>query len=124
MHISSTFLVALLPALITANDQIPLKEKAAGWLDKAKAYVSSATPDLPNPINAGAAKVAELKVEKINLRNYQRKLGPKLDGEEEWMIYMTGGNKSCFGRCDRADLAWNVSATSPQAQADRRISPW
>ncbi|EHY55249.1 hypothetical protein HRR83_009050 [Exophiala dermatitidis] len=103
MHIS-TFL--LLPLLVAA-DQVPLKEKAAGWFDKAKSYIPSGTP--PDPIDAGAAVVADRVVEKINIRNWQRKLAPKPDTEEEWMIYMTGGNKTCFGRCGNVDQKWNES---------------
>lgn len=111
MRVSTTLVATLLPALISANDQAPLKDKAEGWLNKAKAYVASAAPEIPNPIDAGAAKVAATKVEKINIRNYQRKLVSKPTGEEEWMIYITGGNKTCHGRCERADTTWNASQT-------------
>jgi len=102
-------IATLLCGAALAHDQIPLKEKAAGWFDKAKSYIPSVTPSIPNPIDAGAAAVAEKKVTKINIRNYQRLLQPKLEGEEEWLIYLTGGNKSCFGRCGKTDAAWNLS---------------
>ncbi|EEP80305.1 conserved hypothetical protein [Uncinocarpus reesii 1704] len=26
----------------------------------------------------------------------------------EWLVYITGGNKTCFGRCGRVDEEWNV----------------
>ncbi|ETI24334.1 hypothetical protein G647_03703 [Cladophialophora carrionii CBS 160.54] len=109
------YLLSLLPLLVAADSQAPLKDKAAGWFDKAKSYVSSAVPsaipvpEIPHPIDAGAAKVAENVVEKINVRNWQRKLSPKLDAEEEWMIYLTGGNKSCYGRCGPVNTVWNES---------------
>ncbi|OAP64697.1 hypothetical protein AYL99_00669 [Fonsecaea erecta] len=112
MHFAS---LLLLPLLVAA-DQVPLKEKAAGWLDKAKSYIPNggAAPSIEvpvpeNPIEAGAATIAEHKVEKINVRNWQRKLSPKPDTEEEWMIYLTGGNKTCFGRCAHVDAMWNES---------------
>ncbi|OQV07655.1 hypothetical protein CLAIMM_12058 [Cladophialophora immunda] len=114
MHVAS---LLLLPLLVAA-DQVPLKEKAAGWFDKAKSFIPSggggaapavSVPVPPNPVEAGAAKVAENKVEKINVRNWQRKLSPKPDTEEEWMIYLTGGNKTCFGRCGPVDTVWNES---------------
>lgn len=104
MHFSSLLLFApLLPSLVTA-EQIPFMGKANEWLDKAKSF-------LPNsgPVEAGAAYIAERRVERINIRNWQRKLSPKLDTEEEWLVYVTGGNKSCFGRCGHADATWNVS---------------
>jgi hypothetical protein len=31
------------------------------------------------------------------------------DGEEEWYVYFTGKNRTCFGLCERADAAWQVS---------------
>lgn len=78
--------------------------------DRIKEFIPS---NIPDPLDAGASLVAGQKVERINIRNFQRKLSPKLDGEEEWMIYFTGGNKSCFGRCGPVDLVWNVSCIGP-----------
>ncbi|KAJ9604876.1 hypothetical protein H2200_010991 [Cladophialophora chaetospira] len=103
----------LLPLLVAA-DQAPLPDKAAGWFDKAKAYVSSAAPSIPipefpNPLDAGASKVAAGVVEKINVRNWQRKLAPKADTDEEWIILLTGGNKTCYGKCGPVNTAWNES---------------
>lgn len=105
-----TALIApVLCSIVLAQDaQIPLKEKAQGWFDKAKSYIPSGTPSIPNPVHAGAAAVAAQKVQNVNIRNYERLLAPKPDGEEEWLIYATGGNKTCFGRCGKVDLAWNV----------------
>ncbi len=111
MHLSP---LLLLPLLVAA-DQNPLVGKAYGLFDQAKAYVAGAAeslPDLPNPIDAGASKVAGRVVERINIRNWQRKLAPKPDGEEEWMIYLTGGNKSCFGKCGPMNTVWNVCCCS------------
>lgn len=108
MHLSP---LLLLPLLVAA-EQNPLLAKASGYFDKAKAYVSGAAesiPDsIPNPIDAGGSKVAGNVVERINIRNWQRKLAPKLDVEEEWMIYLTGGNKSCYGKCGPMNTVWNV----------------
>ena len=105
MHFSA---LLLLPLLVVA-DQATLRDKAAGWLDKAKQYIPSG---VPNPVDAGAAQVAQRVVERVNIRNFERKVSPKIDTEEEWMIYMTGGNKSCFGRCTPVDLKWNVGCCS------------
>lgn len=109
MHfLKPTLLLALLPSVISAD-----------IIDKAKEYI----PDIPNPIDAGAGKVAQYKVEKINERNFQRKLGPKPDTEEEWMIYLTGGNKTCFGFCDEVDLKWNVRlfGPHPHEQSEKEV---
>ena len=90
--------------MAAAQAQIPFKDKATELINKAKDL-------LPNsgPIEAGSAYIAGTIVERINIRNWERKLSPKLDTEEEWMVYVTGGNKSCFGRCGPIDAVWNVS---------------
>jgi len=106
----TSILASLLVGVALAQDaQTPLMEKAAGWFDKAKSYIPSGTPSIPNPIDAGAAAVEDKQVTRINIRNYQRLLKPKLEGEEEWLIYLTGGNKTCFGRCGKTNAAWDVS---------------
>lgn len=51
-------------------------------------------------------------VARITQANWQRKLSPKLEGPEEWLLYNTG-NKSCYGRCAAADEAWSVRCTTP-----------
>ncbi|RMZ87293.1 hypothetical protein DV736_g5486, partial [Chaetothyriales sp. CBS 134916] len=104
--LSVLLLPSLLPCLVASNDQVPLASKAAGWLEKAKAYIpSSAAAAVASPIQA----VAERTVERINIRNYKRKLGAKAGGDEEWVVYVTGGNKTCLGDCHTVDLLWNES---------------
>jgi PTH2 family peptidyl-tRNA hydrolase len=94
-------LLASLPLLALADNSPPYQR----LFDKVKDFIPSSFPD---PVDAGAAKVAGQIVERITIRNFNRKLSPKLDGEEEWMVYFTGGNKSCFGRCEPVDQVWNV----------------
>jgi hypothetical protein len=112
MRLPTTLLLLPLATTILAQ-QNPLQ----GYIDKAKSYLPTALnppidpEDIPNPIDAGASKVAERVVERINVRNWQRKLAPKPDGEEEWMIFMTGGNKSCYGKCGPINEIWNVRLT-------------
>lgn len=106
---TTTLLSTLLFTAALAQDQVPLKEKAAAWFDIAKSYIPTGAPSIPNPVQAASGIFANKKVQKINIRNYQRFLRPKVEGEEEWVIYLTGHNKTCFGKCERADAAWNVS---------------
>lgn len=108
----NTVIASLFFSAVLAQDaQVPLKEKAAGWFGKAKSYVSSATPAHSNPTDAAASAVAAMQVQEINIKNYGRTLQPKPEGEEEWLVYLTGGNKTCFGRCGKTDSAWNVRMT-------------
>lgn len=115
---ASTLLLAL-PALACAQQQIPLVDQVKGWFAKASNSISSAIPSspqaasIPIPVASGAKKVAELKVQRLTLDNHKNVLKPGAatasPGIEEWMIFATGGNKTCNGRCERAETAWNES---------------
>lgn len=123
-------LLLALPALATAQQQIPLLDQVKGWFAKASSSISSALPsvsvpsaaDIPNPVASSAAKIANLKVEKLTLANYKDVLKPGAatasPGVEEWMIFVTGGNKTCFGRCGRAETAWSESVALISASSN------
>ena len=116
-------LLLALPALATAQ-QIPLLDQAKAWFTKASdslygaaSSVSSAAPSVPSvgsPIASGAATIADANVERLTLANHKDLLKPGAatasPGIEEWMILVTGGNKTCLGRCERSEIAWNESA--------------
>jgi len=109
---SSSILLAL-PALALAQDQVPLVDKLKGFFNKASAYIPTSIPSvIPNPVDAGAAKVAA-HVQHLDLANWKSVLTPspstKTSGPEEWMVYVTGGNKTCYGTCGNATAAWNKS---------------
>lgn len=112
MRFSSTLLLAL-PALAVAQEQVPLADKVKGWFNKAQSYVSSAVPAVPSPADAGAAKVAEYVVTPLKHDNWKSVITPDASaagtGPEEWMIFVTGGNKTCYGLCGNVTAAWNVS---------------
>ena len=105
----STLLLAL-PALVAAQNHFPFADQAQAWFEKAKSFIPSSPP---NPVEFGAAEFAKGRVHKITHTNYEQKLKPTsqnpADGPEEWMILVTGGNKTCFGRCGDIETAWNVS---------------
>lgn len=100
-----TPLLALLPALAAAQDQIPFGEQIKGWFNKAKAYIPSANPAAP--AEEAAEKVVEKTVTPLNLSNWQSVLEPSSQ-PQDWLIFITGGNKTCFGRCGTAEKAFNV----------------
>jgi PTH2 family peptidyl-tRNA hydrolase len=41
------------------------------------------------------------------MSNWQSLLEPSSE-PQDWLLYITGGNKTCFGRCGNADKAFNV----------------
>jgi len=110
----ASFAVAALPALCTAQ-QIPFLDQIKTWMGAASSSISSAIPlpsdfSIPNPVAEGAKKYATAKLDRVTLNNYQTLLQPGAatasPGIEEWLIFVTGGNKSCYGLCGPAEQAW------------------
>ncbi len=106
--------------LLTSAQQVPFLDQVKGWFGAASESISSAIPSIttpsisiPNPIASGAKQVASLKVNQLTLNNHKELLKPGAatasPGIEEWMIFVTGGNKTCFGMCQRAETAFNES---------------
>ncbi|OJJ70918.1 hypothetical protein ASPBRDRAFT_43790 [Aspergillus brasiliensis CBS 101740] len=107
-----TPVVALLPALAVAQEQVPLADRVQGWFNKAKSYLPTATPVAPAAAVVEKVvektKIQEKTVSEFNLTNWQSYLEPASE-PQDWLIYITGGNKTCFGRCDQADKAFKES---------------
>ncbi|PWY87250.1 PTH2-domain-containing protein [Aspergillus sclerotioniger CBS 115572] len=104
--------VALLPALAVAQEQVPLADRVQGWFNKAKSYLPTATPVVPaavvEKVVEKAVKIQEKTVTPFNVTNWQSFLEPSSEAQD-WLVYVTGGNKTCFGRCDQADKSFNES---------------
>lgn len=114
MRFSSTLLLAL-PALALAEDQVPLVDKVKGFLGKITNAVSSAVPvAVPSvaPVEAATAKVAEVVQHQLTLDNWKQVLtvDPTVSTPttQDWVVFITGGNATCFGHCGNATKAWNV----------------
>jgi hypothetical protein len=113
-----SLVLSTLPAFaVAAEQQKPLGDiidNLKGWWNKASSYVESSVPSIiPDPLDAGAAKVAEVAVLNLNSSNWKDILTPGESGvsseQYEWLIYIDGGNKSCVDACTNASRAWNVS---------------
>ncbi|KAL9595363.1 MAG: hypothetical protein Q9219_006489 [cf. Caloplaca sp. 3 TL-2023] len=105
-------LLALLPFTIVAQEQKPLRDRVTSLFNKAKGYIPNAASA---PVASTAAKAAASNVTPLTKNNWQSVLTPSttepLEGPETWMVFFTGGNKSCYGRCAGVEKAWNESAT-------------
>lgn len=97
--------LAVLPALAAAQEQTPLVERVQGWFNKAKSYLPSPTPVAP--VEKVTGQIAQKAVTPFNLSNWHSLLEPSSE-PQEWLVFVTGGNKTCFGRCGRAEKAFNV----------------
>ena len=110
----SSALVFALPALSLAEQQVPLFDKLKGYLNKATAAVSSAVPSAP--FNAAAQKAASKAAEAIQypltMQNWKEVLTVdptvSVPTTQDWLVFVTGGNDTCFGMCGNVTMAWNV----------------
>lgn len=118
--------VLVLPAMAAAQQQVPLFEQAKGWFNNfvgaatssvssASSAAASAASGVPNPVHAAAGQVEQLTVTDLTKENYNQVLKPGAatasPGIEDWMIYTTGGNRTCFGMCARADVEWSKAVS-------------
>lgn len=120
MHLTSSLALALtLPALATAQDvQKPLLEQAGDWINSLRGYIPTGVPAVPaaikTPVAATAAKVAAAKVVPLTMANYESELTPdpqSPQSPQEWMVFVSGGNKTCGGFCTRLEREWNETAS-------------
>ncbi|KAI9820688.1 MAG: hypothetical protein M1827_005057 [Pycnora praestabilis] len=117
MRCSPAVLLAL-STIASAQQQRPLfetvQDTVQGWLGTAQSYIPSSFEDITAPFQAGAAKAAEHNVVPLTMQNWRETLTPSnsksSEGPEEWMVFITGGNKTCFGFCEQVETAWNKSA--------------
>lgn len=113
MRLSSTLVLAL-PALVLAEDQVPLGDKLKGYWNKITEAVTSAVPAAPSsPVSAGAAKIAENVQHELTLENWKQVLttdpAASAPTTQDWIVYVNGGNATCYGFCGNTTKAWNVS---------------
>lgn len=125
-----------LPALAAAQQQIPLMDQVKGWYAKASEAASQYIPSPPpppsvpsfNPVDAGAAAVAGAAVKTLTVENYKDVLAAggatSSPGVEEWMVFVTGGNKTCFGLCGHAESQWNRSVPLLEASKNAPHLGW
>ena len=115
----SSHLVLALPALALAEQQVPLLDKLKGLLNKASATVTSVVSAAS--FDASAAKAASKAAEAIQypltLENWKEvlTLDPTVSvpTTQDWLVFITGGNTTCFGYCGNATTAWNVRTRVP-----------
>lgn len=124
MHLTAPLALAL-PALAAAQAQKPLTDQAKAWFDKAKSYIPTGAPSInvpsavKSPLAASAAKIAALKIHPLSMSNYEGLLAPDSSkaGPTEWMILISGGNKTCGGNCDSLEVSFNETASLLAADA-------
>ncbi|UKZ51458.1 hypothetical protein TrVGV298_005218 [Trichoderma virens] len=114
MRFSAAALVAALPALSAAQEN-PLDQYVAQFqqvLGQVSSYIP--TPAKYDAAAAEESKTGPLKLSVLGQHNWEETLyAPVTAGAktpEEWWILITGGNKTCFGRCDQVEAAFTGAA--------------
>ena len=110
MRLQASLLLAL-PLAVVAQQQKPLGANLQSWFEKAKSYIPSAASA---PVASSAAKIAASNVVPLTKENWKQVITSSatdpFDGPETWMVFFTGGNKTCYGHCTGVEQAWNESA--------------
>ncbi|KAL2862893.1 uncharacterized protein BJX67DRAFT_289079 [Aspergillus lucknowensis] len=104
-------LLAVLPALAVAQEQVPLADRVQGWFNMAKSYLPTATPVVPvaeKVVEPAKQVIQEKTITPFNSSNWESLLEPA-QSPQDWLLFITGGNKTCFGRCGRAEKSFNES---------------
>ncbi|KAH8811743.1 hypothetical protein F5884DRAFT_783243 [Xylogone sp. PMI_703] len=115
MRFTSVSLLAL-PLLTVAAQESPLdqaKAQAQYWFNKIASYIP--TPSVPEPAAAATTKPTVRPLHVLTLDNWKETIqsSVQLDSAtpEEWWVFLTGGNKTCFGRCQGPETAFNETAS-------------
>lgn len=110
----TTALLIVVPALASAaqeSQQIPLADTLNRWFEKAKSYLP-ATGSPPITATTAAAKkaAAEINIRPVSEENWESLLAPSSLSPQTWMIFVSGGNKTCYGQCTELESVWNETA--------------
>lgn len=121
MRLSSTAAAFVLPLLALAEQQQqrPLLGPGDHIKLQFQKYYDLFQPYIPHwntydAAHAAAAKAGGANVEVLTLSNWKDTLRnsvtPASSKPEEWWVFITGGNKTCFGHCETANRAFNETA--------------
>ncbi|KAK4175652.1 hypothetical protein QBC36DRAFT_301816 [Triangularia setosa] len=112
-------LMALGPLSVAAESPFEqYKAKFQSFLSSfsGSAGIPEAADNVQVPVNTKSKSktVQPKKIDTLTLNNWKDTLYGPVHAEatipEEWLVLITGGNKTCFGRCDQLDTAFNESA--------------
>lgn len=114
----STASLLVLPLLAAATQQeTPLeqaKAQAQYWFDKISSWVPNPSKSHTVDVHAAAAKVGGNALNIMTLNGWEHTIRssvkPTSSKPEEWWVLVTGGNKTCFGRCGTVETAFNETA--------------
>ena len=132
MRVTSSLALLALSPLALAEQPHTAQHPLASLYDQYSSFIPAPLRPASNPFAhdfaaEAAAKVAAKNVHPLTLANWRStlskattKTGKKADDSDVWMVYVTGGNKTCYGLCGDADKAWNVSSVPDSKKVSGR----
>lgn len=115
MRFSTATLLALPLLAAAAQDASPLEQaqaQAQYYLDKFLSYIPN--PNKAHTPPAAAAKAGGKTLNILTLNDWEHiirsSVKPSSTTPEEWWVLLTGGNKTCFGMCEKPEIAFNQTA--------------
>jgi hypothetical protein len=117
-----SYALLALPALALAQEQKPLvdqvQEQFNGLFEKVKSFL----PAQPAAGTSKGANVAAKNVTPLTLENYKEILAaPAISASKtpaaNWMVLITGSNKTCHGQCGPVDTAFQSAAKTFSADS-------
>ncbi|KAI0025920.1 hypothetical protein F4780DRAFT_789393 [Xylariomycetidae sp. FL0641] len=119
MRFSTAPALLSLPLLATAQIPPEYQEQFQHYLGVAQGYYEKIAARIPqpnryDPVAAAEAKAGSMQMDILSLDNWKDVLyapvKPDTTTPEEWWVLITGGNKTCFGHCDKVEAAFNETA--------------
>ncbi|KAF4949620.1 hypothetical protein FSARC_13428 [Fusarium sarcochroum] len=114
MRFSSSTVLAALPALAAAQDS-PIDQYKAQFqniIGQFSSYIPN--PGQHDPVAAAEAKAGSMRLNVLTLENWKQTLYEPVSAgattPEEWWLLVSGGNKTCYGRCGNVEQAFNETA--------------
>ncbi|KAF5612111.1 peptidyl-tRNA hydrolase [Fusarium sp. NRRL 25303] len=114
MRFSSSTVLAALPALAAAQDS-PIDQYKAQFQNVIGQFASYIpNPGHHDPVAAAEAKAGSMRLNVLTLENWKQTLYEPVSAgatsPEEWWLLISGGNKTCYGRCGIVEQAFNETA--------------
>lgn len=113
MRLTTALLIAI-PALASAAQepqQIPLADTLNRWFEKAKSYLPAVgTAPIAATTTAAKKAAAGINIHTVSDENWDSLLSPSSSSPQTWMIFVSGGNKTCYGQCTELESVWNETA--------------
>lgn len=105
MRFSTSSVIATLPLLASAQDFEQYKAQFQNFVGNFGSYIPN--PNKHDAVHAAEAKAGAMKTDILTLDNWKETVYAPVSAQstkpEEWLVFISGGNKTCFGKFLRCD---------------------